>query len=172
MLAVSSKPLGKPAKSWYSYEDLLSVILEEIRPVKVLEFGSGESTKTISAFDSVERLYSVEHDKEWFNKIPLRENITPLFREEYEKYRGAIKIDPPYDLIFVDGKERQAILSLAPQYTDLVLLHDADRPEYREFISLYSYQIWNKAECTVALTDKKRLFERIEKAYASRCTSA
>jgi len=161
--------IGSPAKTWDSYKDLLLVIFDEFHPKKVIEFGSGMSTYTIS--DRVEELITVEHDENWFVKIPKKENIKAFLHKEYEPYREEIFNHGRFDLVFIDGNERQQLLMMAEGVTDLVLLHDADRFEYKQFIDNYTYHVWNDAGCTVALTNDGEIYDRLRTAYENRDSS-
>lgn len=155
----------KVAESWQSYRDLLDCILSAFHPKVVLEFGSGESTKIISDYPSVDCLMTVEHKEEYFNKIPLRDNIIPFLKDYEEPYREVILKKEWYDLIFVDGRERQKILEMAHGRTNLVLLHDASRGEYRKYIEPYKYKFANDAMCTLALTNDKDVYNLLKEAY-------
>ena len=143
-----------------SYKDMLMAILAEFNPQKIIEFGSGKSTVTLSG---VKQLISVEHNKKWFDKIP--KGVTGLFCDDYDEYRNAINYAPPYDLVFIDGKERERLILSAREVTDLILVHDAHRVQYKNFFDTYTYQLYNNAGCTVALTDTERTYNALRSRY-------
>lgn len=88
---------------------------------KVLEWGCGSSTIDISSI--VNKVYSIEHNREWFNKIKkeISENVH-LFLcepdneyiegghcgtfEQFESYVTKPIEFGPYDLILIDGRAR------------------------------------------------------------------
>lgn len=162
----------KVAENWQSYRDLMDCILNAFQPRTVIEFGSGESTRTLSNYPSVDCLVTVEHNEKYFNKIPLRTNIIPYFKDYEDAYREVLLKKDWYDLVFIDGKERQRLLEMAHTRTNLVLLHDASRGEYREFIEPYKYKFANDSKCTLALTDDEETYNLLKEAYENRHTPA
>ena len=98
---------------------------------KVLEYGSGESTSQIS--NRVKELISIEHQKEWFEKIKLdkTENSQIYLVEPnlpysegnhcgtYEEFRDYIEFPikyGPYDVILIDGRARVHCASIRKEY--------------------------------------------------------
>lgn len=87
----------------------------------VLEYGSGESTKQIAA--RVKKLVSVEHNKEWYDKIKsqLPDNTTYLFHPPhktwdkmsdggYDQFLSYITCTAglgPFDIVIIDGRARE-----------------------------------------------------------------
>jgi len=134
--------------------------------IDVLEWGTGYSTKYYSDVLAREDINftwdSVEYDKRWakaIGSLELEEGvIIYLFDEEVMRIddRRALRsnnypmkeyINFPitekrkYDLILVDGEKRVPCLRVALKVLKkdgIVILHDAQRKEYREGMSLYN----------------------------------
>lgn len=158
-----------PAKSWDSYKETLYEVLQEIKPRTILEFGSGFSTQIMALYPSVERLVSVEHDKEYYrrNLGQLQENSKLIYEPNLDVY-AKTKIDGRTDLAFVDGRNRSACLRESRSLGCPVLLHDADRDQYREAILGYKFQIWTDDGNTVMLTDDEGVFKRMSEVLRGR----
>jgi len=109
---------------------------------KVLEWGCGSSTLDISSI--VNEVYSIEHNKEWFNKIKekVSQNVH-LFLcepnttysegghcgtfEQFETYVTKPIEFAPYDLIFIDGRARiecSKICSKISKKDTKIFVHD------------------------------------------------
>jgi hypothetical protein len=110
---------------------------------KVLEYGSGYSTKLIS--DLCEYVLSIEHQENWYNKIKkdLPDNVeiilkTPIgFYIEgshcgtYDQFRDYIEIPLKYDIIFdvvlIDGRARIECAKFIKNVCDensIIFIHD------------------------------------------------
>lgn len=149
------------AKSLHSYSDTLFCILGEFKPKFVFEWGPGVSTQMMAMFESVEMVVSVEHDINFYNKLKewKFENIQFHFKPEMDDYVSAIG-DARYDMVFVDGRDRSRCLECASKLTDLVILHDAARQDYRYAVNQFSYQIWTDEGNTAILTNSFDVYER------------
>lgn len=155
------------ASSWDSFRKTLFAVLNVLKPKHVFEYGPGESTKIIASCPSVEIIDSVEHNPAWFNKykwempeivkIDLQTNL-----ELYPEHQGRVD---KYDLIFIDGREREKCLYVSRSRLDhfgVVMLHDAERASYKEMIDTFKYKYFTDGGHTVTLTDNIVTFMRLE----------
>jgi hypothetical protein len=107
----------------------------------VFEFGSGNSTYFYAKYAGV--VVSVEHDKEWFDKIVSTkpENSEMIFCElirDGDYCRMPIKLEEKFDIIIVDGRDRvncckQAVSAVSED--GVIVLDDSEREFYKEGIS-------------------------------------
>ncbi|SRR5260221_6082047 len=130
-VSLSDEPLP-----WVTYPfiDFLKGRLDN--SLLILEYGSGNSTLFYSL--QVKRVYAVEHDMEWFNKIsglmPKNVELTYQTLEKDGAYsRFAEKIGVPIDIVIVDGRDRvncvkHCLNSLTRR--GVVVLDDSEREEY------------------------------------------
>jgi SAM-dependent methyltransferase len=125
---------------WVTYS-FIDFIKERIKKQHtVFEFGSGNSTFFYAKYAGI--VVSVEHDKEWYDKIVKEkpENSEMIF---CELVRGGdyckmpVKLEETFDIIIVDGRDRvncckQAVDALSP--TGVIVLDDSEREFYREAV--------------------------------------
>lgn len=140
---------------WIPYiaQEYLKTIIHP--DMTVFEYGCGDSTIFFSQL--VEEVKSVEHDKEWFEKINnlhlpnVNLNYVPMEKEQIgddranpSHYKSA-SIDGNFlkyvmtlypfdcDLLFIDGRARTSCLNLAFQYeVEWIVLDNSDRTYYTE----------------------------------------
>lgn len=146
------------ASSWDSFKFALYKVLDAIKPKTVFEYGPGTSTSIMSVYPTVELIDSVEHNLQWYNKWKweMPENVNLIYQPQMELYPETPGRIDKYDLIFIDGKEREKCLYVAKARLNdggVVILHDAERPNYREMIETYKYKFWEDDGHTVILTD-------------------
>lgn len=158
-----------PAKSWDSYRELLYRILDEFRPERVMEFGSGLSTNILAVFPSVVSLVTIEHDQKWYEKIKANyySNIELIFEPDLGKYA---EVTRDSDLFFVDGRERVRCLKTIKRLgygNRITILHDSDRDKYKEGIELFKHRIFGDEGNTVILTDDDDKARRINDTIRS-----
>src|SRR5579863_738166 len=123
----------------YSFIDFIKERLKKQHTV--FEFGSGNSTYFYAKYAGI--VVSVEHDKEWYDKIVKTkpENAEMIF---CELVRGGdychmpVKLDEKFDVIIVDGRDRvncckQAVDALSAN--GVVVLDDSEREFYREAVA-------------------------------------
>lgn len=156
-----------PAKTWGSYRETLFKILDEFKPKRVFEYGTGKSTDIFCHYPSVERVISVEHDPAYAEPIKARcfdpETHTLIVEEDLKKYADSLQGDP--DFIFVDGRERvRCLRNSAHVVGAIVMLHDADRAEYKDGIDLFKLKFYTDDGNTVTLTNDEEKGERIYEA--------
>lgn len=106
----------------------------------VFEFGSGNSTYFYAKYAGA--VVSVEHDKEWFDKIE-RSGKKPANSEliycelvrNGDYCRMPVKLNKKFDIIIVDGRDRvncckQGVEALSAN--GIMVLDDSERPDYKE----------------------------------------
>jgi hypothetical protein len=123
----------------YSFIDFIKERLKKQHTV--FEFGSGNSTYFYAKYAGI--VVSVEHDKEWFDKIhgTKPENAELIFCElvrDGDYCRMPQKLEETFDIIIVDGRDRvncckQAVKAVSE--TGVIVLDDSERDFYREGIS-------------------------------------
>jgi len=153
----------------------VNIILSLLTPDDVmLEWGSGGSTVRFSKI--VKKLYSIEHDAEWYVKNDIRikqegcENVNlhlikpnlprsfpHVKREEFVDYIEYVKHLPEkrYDKVLIDGRARIWCAYEALHYTNedsFVFVHDWDRTAYHEILG--EYNIFKQIDKLVVLTKK------------------
>jgi len=112
-----------------------------------LEYGSGYSTAYFSKF--VKFWHSIESDKNWYKKVEemielegVEEKVKlELKKDELDDY---LKADlSSYDFILIDGKYRKECLDLSVKQAKkeaIIILHDAMRYEYKDWVNKYPYK--------------------------------
>ena len=126
----------------YSYKNILSKYLSELRPKNIVEWGPGKSTHLIlSALDDI-KLLSIEHDKNYFNKINMEiddtrwSSLLVKNTNRASRYAHIIRDYPPADLYFIDGRRRVecafSAMSHSPDST--LILHDCSRKMYTDIL--------------------------------------
>jgi protein O-GlcNAc transferase len=133
------------------------------------EFGCGGST--VFCNSPLRKIKSVDNNQEWLNKVrPLIGSTTELIYIntgpvlEYGNPADPTQIagfadyslafsqrDPNTDLVLVDGRFRVAcaLQIVVSDYTGIVLLHDAERPEYQPLFKFFT--VVERVENLVAL---------------------
>lgn len=120
----------------YSFIDFIKERLQKQHTV--FEFGSGNSTFFYGKYAG--KVVSVEHDKDWYNKIVASkpENSEMIFCElvrDGEYCRVPLTLKDKFDIIIVDGRDRvncckQAVEALSDK--GVVVLDDSERNDYIE----------------------------------------
>ncbi|MDB5008899.1 MAG: hypothetical protein JWP45_3292 [Mucilaginibacter sp.] len=123
----------------YSFIDFIKERLKKQHTV--FEFGSGNSTFFYSKFAGL--VVSVEHDKDWFDKIQNSkpENSEMIFCElirDGDYCRVPVKLEEKFDIIIVDGRDRvncckQSVNAVSEH--GVIVLDDSEREFYKEGIS-------------------------------------
>lgn len=106
----------------------------------IFEFGSGNSTLFYAKYAGI--VVSVEHDKEWYDRIVKGkpDNAEMIFCELVkggDYCRMPVKLGEKFDVIIVDGRDRvncckQAVDALSE--TGVVVLDDSERDFYKPAI--------------------------------------
>ncbi|PWJ40824.1 class I SAM-dependent methyltransferase [Sediminitomix flava] len=119
----------------YSFIDFVTPRLD--KRFNIFEYGSGYSTLYYSKY--VNKVYSVEHDKEWYEgvKDQMRDNVelhyVPL--SEGEKYVSKSSQEEPFQLVIVDGRRRNLCLEHALEVITedgVIVLDDSERDKYKK----------------------------------------
>lgn len=142
-------------------------VLEALNPKTVFEYGPGTSTSIMAIYPSVELIDSVEHNIAWYEKYrwSMPDNVNITYQPNLELYPESIGRIEKYDLIFVDGREREKCLYVAKSRLNeggVVILHDAERPNYQEGISFYKYKFFQDDGHTAILTDNNVTAMRLQ----------
>ncbi|QHS55574.1 class I SAM-dependent methyltransferase [Mucilaginibacter sp. 14171R-50] len=124
----------------YSFIDFIKTRLNKDH--MVFEFGSGNSTYFYAKYAG--SVVSVEHDKEWFDKIDRSGNKPANAELIYSELikggdycRMPVKLNKKFDIIIVDGRDRvncckQGVEALSPN--GVMVLDDSERDVYQEGI--------------------------------------
>lgn len=151
---------------WMDYAEIefIRTLLIALRPQTCLEWGAGYSTLYFPKLLGREASWtSVDHDKDWGNKISVanRNKQVNIFIIEpnrypwtdacqdgsYDDLKDYVEFPSgrgPFDFILVDGRARSACLEKAFDLISpkgIVILHDAGRAYYYEPMVLYKHQI-------------------------------
>jgi len=126
------------------FEPLLTALVLERKPKRILEWGPGFSTDLFVHLCPEASILSIEHQEKWAAKQAERFNgranivhqgIGPACRYAYWPTTQG-----PFDLIFVDGRRRNECLLAARECLapgGVVVLHDANRVAYTLGRELY-----------------------------------
>jgi len=119
----------------YSFIDFIKGRLN--KQLTIFEFGSGNSTFFYAKYAGI--VVSVEHDKEWFDKIlsTKPENAELIYCElvrDGDYCRMPLKLEETFDIIIVDGRDRvnccrQAVKAVSE--TGVIVLDDSERDDYK-----------------------------------------
>jgi hypothetical protein len=122
----------------YSFIDFIKPRLNQQHTI--FEFGSGNSTYFYAKFAGI--VVSVEHDKDWYDKIlkTKPENAELIYCDlvrDGDYCRMPIKLEENFDIIIVDGRDRvncckQAVKAISEK--GVIVLDDAEREGYKEGI--------------------------------------
>jgi len=123
------------------------------------EWGAGNSTEILAKHLGGEHVTSVESDYDYLDMVKEKFQVAGVnfvFEPDERYYSQVNGNDFPYDLIFVDGKDRvncleKALELLSPR--GIVVLHDAERAEYIGGINLYKHAFFTDNGNTVTLTN-------------------
>ena len=127
---------GKPIP-WVTYP-FIDFIKERIKKQHaVFEFGSGNSTLFYAKYAGL--VVSVEHDKEWYEKLVNKkpENSEMIYCDLV--YGGdychvPVKLNKKFDLIIIDGRDRVNCCKTAPlalSENGVIILDNSERDAYQ-----------------------------------------
>jgi len=121
---------------WVTYPFIDFIADRLNRSMEVFEYGSGNSTLWYA--QKVKSVYSVEHDKVWFESIKnsVLDNVNIYYQEleyggEYASFPS--KLEKMFDIIIVDGRDRVNCLKHAInsiKENGVVVLDDSEREAY------------------------------------------
>jgi predicted O-methyltransferase YrrM len=168
---------GSKSETFASFKPFLSAVCDEIKPLRVLEFGVGTSTAVIKEHSQA-HIISIEESKEWYEeylskfsdkRVELYHKAAGWSLDELKEYGGE------YDLIFVDGGDRLEELKycvnlLAPN--GVVYLHDAHREVYEAGVRAYP-EIFFPERHSCVMCKSAEVMARLKKVvvedYSCRC---
>lgn len=121
---------------WFTYPAIDYLNQLDLSDKIMLEYGSGNSSKYFSK--KVKQLYSIEHDKEWFEKIENLKLNNHTIIQSYSKYaEEPIQFNVLFDIILIDGIDRDSCAKVAIKLTkkgSLIILDNSDRhPDVAEY---------------------------------------
>lgn len=126
---------------WVTYP-FIDFIYERLnKEIDIFEFGSGNSTLFYAT--KVKSITTVEHDKQWFNKISkiIPENSKIIFQEadtDGDYCRCIKKTNKKFDIIIVDAVDRvNCIYNSLDSLSDngIIILDDSERIDYKDGIN-------------------------------------
>jgi len=131
---------GEPLP-WITYP-AIEFIRKRVKPkMSIFEYGSGGSTTWWA--NLVSHVVSVEHDREWFQKLIAKKpanveliQIDLIYGGEYSKKIGYYKNQ--FDVVIVDGRDRvNCIRNCLGALTEsgVVILDNSDRSDYAEAVA-------------------------------------
>lgn len=120
----------------YSFIDFISRRLN--KKLSVFEFGSGNSTLFYANYAG--SVVSVEHDKNWFDKISgdKPDNSEMIYCElvrDGDYCRTPLRIGKKFDIVIVDGRDRVNCCKQAVNAINeggVIVLDDSERDFYRD----------------------------------------
>lgn len=124
---------------WFTYP-AIAFIEEKLaqRPLKIFEYGSGNSTKWFAS--RVASIYSVENDSDFY--VEMQPQLAPIENVTYELVtledgysRKILDFNNEFDVIIVDGRERvectkNTLDALAEG--GVIIFDNSDRKRYQE----------------------------------------
>ncbi len=115
---------------WMTYPAIEYLNQLDLRDMRVLEWGSGNSSRYFSA--RAKEVISIEHNKEWFDSLQntLASNQKIYFSELDQYASFPLGLEIKFDLIVVDGMLRKECVHAAYQLTNegaIILLDNSER---------------------------------------------
>lgn len=124
---------------WFTYASLHFIEQKlSLKPMKVFEFGSGNSTLWLSS--RVANIISIENNPEFYadmsEKLHAINNVTYELRNLNENYHQKIlEYQDEFDIIIIDGRERVECVKnclQALKKTGVIIFDNSDRIRYEE----------------------------------------
>lgn len=147
-------PMDKDSKPlpWvtYGFIDFISDRLN--KDMDIFEYGSGNSTLWYG--ERVNSVTSVEHDRDWYEKIksnmPKNVNINYqklVYNDKYSNFSNNSNVK--FDIVIVDGRDRvncvkNAIFSIKDN--GIIVLDDSEREQYKEGIEFLQHKNFKKLD--------------------------
>lgn len=127
--------------------EIISAILAEKNPKRILEWGSGNSTVFFSRLTPRAEKWLAIEDKPVYLELlsgRLPENAQILLKTNSSEYINYPKREEKFDFILIDGQHRDACLEVAFQVANedaVILLHDCDRKESAGMMRKYKNSV-------------------------------
>ena len=141
----------------HSFEPVLTAVAARVRPLAILEWGPGLSTRLLANLAPNSRILSIEHDKRYFDlqRAQLdRPNVELTHVPHLLPFGGSAGyVTYPlrwlaerglprrhFDLIFVDGRSRcdcAVVASLVLREGGAVVVHDSERANYQPAFRMF-----------------------------------
>lgn len=123
---------------WFTYPFIDFIKTRLKKNQTLFEFGSGNSTLFFANF--VDTVISIEHNKEWYNKLYKRipKNVSLYLIDSTNNYSNSIKAHKQIDIIVIDGEHRLECIYKsigALSKAGVIILDDSERAEYNEGIN-------------------------------------
>lgn len=153
-------------KPWMKWREIVIIeeILDNLKPQKCLEWGAGYSTLYFpKLLDNNAKWVSIEHEKEWFERIknlnkndnvelylvePNRYPWSDIYGDgDYLDLKNYVEFPSrfgKFDFILIDGRARKYCLEKAYELlknSGVVVLHDANRVYYHEPFRLFKHSL-------------------------------
>lgn len=135
---IEKKPVdaeGRPLP-WFTYPAIEYLSQLDLSNYTILEWGLGNSSLFFSG--RCKEIFSIEHNEEWFSLIKnnLPGNARPFLVTEAEYVQKAKDINRQFDLVIVDGIQREGCLNVALEIlanNGIIIFDNSDRnPELCE----------------------------------------
>jgi hypothetical protein len=128
---------GEPMP-WFTYPAIEYLKQLDLTDLVILEWGVGNSTRFFAS--RCKEMFSVEHDKVWFDsiaeKLPPNARAVLTVPEEYDKI--PLQQNRKFDVIIVDGIKRAECIKAAVQLFSergMIIFDNSDRnPELCEYL--------------------------------------
>lgn len=139
---------GKPLP-WFNYAIIKFLAPRLLPEMRIFEYGSGNSTLWFAG--KVGKVTAVEHDIAWIEKLsarlPAHADVIFQTLQDKEAYAQAVgKAGVRYDLIIIDGRERNRCIEACLPYlsaTGVLILDNAERESYlpaRQFLEAQNFK--------------------------------
>jgi hypothetical protein len=126
------RAIGKDglAIPWFTYPAIEYLSQLNLAEKTMLEWGSGNSSVFFGA--RVKKMYSVEHNQEWFAQVKGKaiKGHEIIHAPEAEYAQAATRFQCKFDIILIDGVEREACSEQAVKLIGddgLIILDNSDR---------------------------------------------
>ena len=149
------QPLDKDRNPipWLTYSSIHFISQKlNLRPMRVFEYGSGNSTLWFSS--RVERIISIENDVDFYNKMLKKvsdiSNISYELKMLNDNYSSKIlEYENEFDILIIDGRERvqcakNCIKSLKKD--GIIIFDNSDRLKYQEAYDFLEKNQFKKLE--------------------------
>lgn len=145
-----SKPLP-----WMTYPFIEFITNRLKTKFTLFEYGTGNSTFFWA--NKIAKVYSVEHNQEWYKKIIKSVPNNVIISLETDDYHKSInKFSKKFNIISIDGIERIECMLISVNFLEqdgVIILDDSDRVEYQEGINsllnlgFNKLDFWGLAPC-------------------------